>query len=580
MGAGLFLNIVTIGAGLLMLFVAGSILYHKYPDILGEFRELLGSYSQRRQTSDGESQEVEARVVNKKDFKAAVDKSVSKKYQRRVQKGRPTMKSCSPSSPQFSVSPDAREQEVEDDWKKEALRIAEKRKQSENQIYSSFLYQPQQSYQRSHVEEQQDMDVDSFADSCSCYLDASYVDQPTSVAPTHKPSVSFATKSNNINISSNHEGNIALDDISCMDYSVDSSTIMITDNRKESFSSFAKPHHHHQNFSLADMDITTAGHTEEDPTELEDTISRLPYSHHSLKHSLFLTGNHLDEVESVETSVVPPSEATSNEESDQYSTVRPSVLTFNSRNTSEATSTYTDRIVQVSNTVNDSVSPLKTVTNTQENIISKRPKRLLASLQSALRINVDIDHDNNSHDTDEELGIWKKQTTKKEDNATPHTVSTDGIWSPSSEADPNRSPKMNDIIPEEERDIESENNDSFTSEKSSSLDDPETLEIIQREARNECFAPFSHSVHVCKSASCTACRSHEEPIFLNATKTSTGQKYNLSRTLPKRWWNTGQAEEVSKLKQYVSSALLTRPQQRAHEVLEHSMEEEHPFDEA
>jgi hypothetical protein len=223
---------------------------------------------------------------------------------------------------------------------------------------------------------------------------------------------------------------------------------------------------------------------------------------------------------------------------------------------------------------------LKTVNNTHENRISKRPKRLLASLQGALRINVDIDHDDNSHDTDEELGIWKKQTTNKDDNTTPHTVSTDGIWSPSSEVEPNCSPKVNDILPEEGNDIESNNNESFTSEKSSSSDDPETLEVIQREARNECFAPFSHSVHVCKSAACTACRNQEEPIFLNATKNSTGQKYNLSRSLPKRWWNTRQVEEVSKLKQYVSSALLSRPQQRANFVLEHSVEEEHPFDEA
>lgn len=178
---------------------------------------------------------------------------------------------------------------------------------------------------------------------------------------------------------------------------------------------------------------------------------------------------------------------------------------------------------------------------TKADTLQRKPKITIVTNKSVL-------------DLDDEQGLAADQEIPDlEREITPYTASTADMWSPSASLTPQTC----------DQDLESVSTFGYSMPSDESPYGQKGFDF-----------PTDQDVHVCKSASCTACRVRNTPTFISTTKPTTGENYSLARPLPSRWWDHQQAKNYGQLKQLVSSVLL-----RGQDALNRSLEE-HPFDEA
>ena len=198
-----------------------------------------------------------------------------------------------------------------------------------------------------------------------------------------------------------------------------------------------------------------------------------------------------------------------------------------------------------------------------------KPQYTIVTKKSLMDSFTDDDSDNNDRNTNPNNLFNTTEQGPAEENVvaevTPtFTVSTAGLWSPSSDASSVVTPCPSD--------------ESFGSRDNVvKIDVDGGLDMsTDDEGEPKKSSPSSHpNVHVCKSAACAACRQPKQntPKFVPAKQISSSYESNLRpKVPPKRWWM-----DDSKLRQYVSSAML--PVSKFRTSITQGSTEEKPFDE-
>ena len=366
----------------------------------------------------------------------------------------------------------------------------------------------------------------------SVYLDASYNynDQSTSLAEEPE-----AETSDNDNYSTKF--NAAYNDDITLDYSMDTmENNNNNNNNKESFSSYARPN-----------TTMTSNNMVDDPTCVEDT--------NKCSISLFSKYNDSTLVSHLEEEEESRVEEDSDLSAEPAGTSGQSYSPLGRRNVTFSSQLLEDSCLDCSRdlVLQQSEDSIRADTH-QKSQLRTKPKMTIVTKKSILGSfsddEIDDDDDNDLFDS---TNIMTKETV------TPaYTVSTAGLWSPSSDA-------SSVVPPSEGPSDESFGNDS----------DVVRVEVEGLDMSNE-DEDTSHNVHVCKSAGCSACRhpQHASPTFVSAKQGSTGYNPALRpRAPPRRWWM-----DDSKLRGYISNALLPSPQHRR-EVGLSGVTDEKPFDE-
>lgn len=524
-----------------------KILYNKCPDILDEFRALIGR--PRAPTAE------ERRAKILKEMEAAKKRAPEIQRTATVE------------------SPDSRDDSVD-------CTLEDKGMPDADDYVAKFMTD-----QKGRVASPPNK-CESVADSqsCSVYMDASTINSPYSATAKAKMNGPPATM---------NDDNEDMDGLS-MDYSMDT-----TDN-KESFSSFARSNYttssHTMNdtatvvetinypFSFlskyddisigtnrsngqqeprieseSDIDIASVISEEEDykafNREYDDSgVSDISESRNhpnaiaktpsplvsALLRKVRTTGSRSTSVHSnisnqsgTQTTIVSTSTSNHSASKDSFSPLARRNVTFSSQLLDESS------VLEYSRDGGKKTSG--------ESILSKRKPRIsIITNKSMLSL-------------DEEEGLQPDQEgVDAAKEITPYTVSTAGMWSPSGSLTPHARDDM---------DLES-----LTSSVGYSLPSDESPY-----ERKSAFSPVGQDVHVCKSASCTLCRcpSQNTPMFLSTQQPDTGKNYRLPRQLPSRWWDNQQSS-YGQLKQFVASKLMqqeegTKPDRTV---------EDHPFDEA
>jgi hypothetical protein len=183
---------------------------------------------------------------------------------------------------------------------------------------------------------------------------------------------------------------------------------------------------------------------------------------------------------------------------------------------------------------------------------SKKPKMTIITKRSLRNL------DEEQHETD----ARSDQTPDIEKGITPHTEATSGTWESDSMSHPS------------EEDVEA----SFSSIGGSLPSDEADMDCSRQEEND--YSPSK--VHMCKSASCTACRypTQNSPVFISVSTSVAEQQLQLQRRLPNRWWDT-QESNYGQLKRYVSSVLQSTSS-TMESIYDSALKcvEEHPFDES
>lgn len=208
----------------------------------------------------------------------------------------------------------------------------------------------------------------------------------------------------------------------------------------------------------------------------------------------------------------------------------------------------------------------------RQSSIRVKPQYTIVTKKSLMDSFTDDDSDSNGNKTNaKDLFGSNKQASAVENvvaaEVTPtFTVSTAGLWSPSSELDASSVATPS----------EGPSDESFSSQsRAVRIDVDGGLDMSTDDEEEQESPAAAHNVHVCKSAGCTACRHPQQntPKFVPAKTISSAYESTLRpKVPPKRWWM-----DDTKLRQYVTSAML--PVSKFRSSISQGAAEEKPFDE-
>ena len=543
-------------------------MYNKYPDIVDEFREFFGMprlYPQRQRTEtvatekDVETGRLE--VGPSTPTKGSIDGGDDDDRIRRV----PT----SVESPDYSL----------DDSSVGNGRLPQKyqyqHRQNNNNMSTSIASEDDYISKFMKHRKMSNRNMPSPSDKSgsmaeSVYLDASYNDNDNQTASLDSPF-------------SKAKFNAAYHTDTDLDYSMDT---MDNNFNKECFSSYARPNNATMTSNLDD----TATYYGENTRDNKCTVSLFSKYNDDTTTLVSQLGEGGVEA-SPESSKIPEdaSEERTGVSSQSYSPLNRRNVTFSSQLLEDSCMNCSPEVVlkqceEAIVAINNNAMAVingngKSNSNTnipteikREPSIRSKPQYTIVTKKSLMDSFSDDDSDNNGSNVNAKYLFGPNKQASGVENVvaaevTPtFTVSTAGLWSPSSEMDASSVATPS----------EGPSDESFSSQsRAVRIDVDGGLDTSTDDEEEQGGSPTAHNVHVCKSAGCTACRHPQQntPKFVPAKQISSAYDSTLRpRVPPKRWWM-----DDTKLRQYVTSAML--PVSKFRSSISQGAAEETPFDE-